>query len=102
RHTHHTPLLSFPTRRSSDLAPSATVFAICQQKIASNKPASLVLGIPDERAPQILSEVQSVAALLPHTELLVGKQATSQILREKGDRKSTRLNSSHRTISYAV
>ena len=37
-------------------APSANVFAICQQKAASTKSASLVLGIPDERAPQILSE----------------------------------------------
>jgi CHAT domain-containing protein len=65
-------------------APSATVFAICQQKPASTKPASLVFGIPDERAPNILGEVQSVAELLPKTELFVGKQATSQLLREKG------------------
>jgi CHAT domain-containing protein/Tfp pilus assembly protein PilF len=65
-------------------APSATVFALCEQKPVSNKQASLVLGIPDERAPQILGEVLSVASLLPHTELFVGKQATSQLLREKG------------------
>jgi CHAT domain-containing protein len=57
---------------------------LCEQKPASNKQTSLVLGIPDERAPQILGEVQSVASLLPHTELFVGKQATSQLLREKG------------------
>jgi CHAT domain-containing protein len=31
-----------------------------------------------------LSEVQSVAALLPHTELFVGTQATAQVLRERG------------------
>ncbi len=65
-------------------APSSTVFAICQQKAASEKCASLILGIPDERAPQILTEVESIAALLPHPELFVGKQATAKVLREKG------------------
>jgi CHAT domain-containing protein len=65
-------------------APSATVFGLCQQQAAGEKPTSLVLGIPDERAPQILAEVESIAALLPHPELFVGKQATAVVLREKG------------------
>jgi CHAT domain-containing protein len=46
--------------------------------------ASLVMGIPDERAPQILAEVQSVAAILPNAELLLGTQATAENLRKKG------------------
>jgi CHAT domain-containing protein len=65
-------------------APSATVFSLCQQKTSSERRNSLVLGIPDERAPLILSEVQSVAALLPQTELFVGTQATAQVLQERG------------------
>jgi CHAT domain-containing protein len=65
-------------------APSATVFGLCQQKKISERRNSLVLGIPDERAPLILSEVQSVAALLPQAELFVGAQATAQVLRERG------------------
>jgi CHAT domain-containing protein len=65
-------------------APSATVFALCQQKAAAERPKSLVLGIPDERAPQIVTEVQSVAAMLPEAELYLGEQATSKVLREKG------------------
>jgi CHAT domain-containing protein/Tfp pilus assembly protein PilF len=65
-------------------APSATVFALCQQKAASEKRTSLVFGIPDERAPQILTEVESVAALLPRPKLFVGKEATAEVLREKG------------------
>ena len=65
-------------------APSATVFSLCQHKIANQNRNSLVLGIPDERAPLILGEVQSVAALLPHTELFVGTKATAQVLRERG------------------
>src|ERR1700730_1514431 len=65
-------------------APSATVFGLCQEKQVSERRNSLVLGIPDERAPLILSEVQSVAALLPQTELFVGTAATAQVLRERG------------------
>jgi CHAT domain-containing protein len=45
---------------------------------------SLILGIADQRAPQILEEVNSVAALLPQSSLHVGDQATSSLLREKG------------------
>jgi CHAT domain-containing protein len=65
-------------------APSATVFALCQEQTGNDIPNSLVMGIPDERAPHILNEVQSVATLLPHPELFLGSQATSQILRERG------------------
>ena len=65
-------------------APSATVFTLCQEKAQSDQPISLVMGIPDERASHILGEVESVAALLPHPELLVGEQATSGKLKAKG------------------
>ena len=65
-------------------APSATVFSLCQQKASSNVPGSLVLGIADERAPQILDEVRSVSSLLPRSSLHLGEQATSSLLREKG------------------
>jgi CHAT domain-containing protein len=69
-------------------APSATVFALCQEKTGGDKPNSLVMGIPDERAPHILEEVNSVATLLPHPELFVGPQATSRVLRERGSASS--------------
>src|SRR6266550_4474483 len=65
-------------------APSATVFCWCQEKPASASASSLVFGIADERAPQILQESQSVAALLPHSSLHVGDHATSSVLRQKG------------------
>jgi CHAT domain-containing protein/tetratricopeptide (TPR) repeat protein len=65
-------------------APSATVFALCQGKSPSDMSASLIMGIPDERAPHILAEVQSVAAILPQAELFLGAQATSDALRKKG------------------
>jgi len=69
-------------------APSATVFALCQEKAASQTPNSLVMGIPDERAPHILAEVQSVAALLPHPELFLGAHATADVLRQRGSASS--------------
>jgi CHAT domain-containing protein len=65
-------------------SPSAAVFSACQEKPVSVSSSSLVLGIADERAPQILYEAQTVAALLPQSSLHVGDQATSSLLREKG------------------
>ena len=65
-------------------APSATVFSLCQEKPASDLSASLVLGIPDERAPQILDEVQSVASILPDAALFLGDQASTEVLKTKG------------------
>jgi CHAT domain-containing protein/tetratricopeptide (TPR) repeat protein len=65
-------------------APSATIFSLCQEKPASGNPSSLVFGIADDRAPQILQEAQSVAALLPQSSLHLGEQATSSLLRDKG------------------
>jgi CHAT domain-containing protein len=65
--------------------PSATVFALCQEKTGKDlKGNSLVMGIPDERAPEILAEVKSVAALVPYPELFVGGEATTDVLRSRG------------------
>jgi CHAT domain-containing protein/tetratricopeptide (TPR) repeat protein len=65
-------------------APSVALYALCQQKPAGRKRSSLVLGVPDVRAPQISHEVQAVAALLPQAELYLGQEATREVLREKG------------------
>lgn len=65
-------------------APSATIFAHCQEKPAHVSGGSLVLGIPDARAPLILEEVRAVAKTLPQAELVLGAAANEQILREKG------------------
>ncbi len=65
-------------------APSASIFAHCQEKPAHAGGPSLVLGIPDARAPLILEEVRAVAEMVPDAELFVGAQANEQVLREKG------------------
>ncbi len=83
----HGPLHFLPfhaLRTGDEYLCDAHTISYAQEKNAIDKPNSLVLGIPDERAPQILSEVESVAALLPQTELFVGDAATAQVLRERG------------------
>jgi CHAT domain-containing protein len=65
-------------------APSATVLALCQEKSGREVRNSLIMGIPDERAPEILAEVKSVAALLPLAEVFVGSEATTDVLRRLG------------------
>jgi len=69
-------------------APSATVFSLCQEKSAVDAGNSLVLGLPDDRAPQITDEVNEVAKILPDSSLYLGEQATSSVLREKGSSSS--------------
>src|SRR5207249_9392082 len=89
-------LHSFPTRRSSDLPRRipARVFPV-----ASPEPAQPAL---DEA--ERLVRARSAAAVAakvqgrPHGTFA----ATAAALRARTDRKSTRLNSSHVSISYAV
>ncbi|HWC19754.1 MAG TPA: CHAT domain-containing protein [Terriglobales bacterium] len=66
-------------------APSATLFALCQQRSAASSKRSLILGIPDKRAPHIDTEARSVAALLPQAELYLGEAASGRLLREEGE-----------------
>jgi CHAT domain-containing protein len=65
-------------------APSASVFAHCQEKSMHATGAPLVMGVPDAQAPLILQEVRAVADILPESELIVGPAANEQTLREKG------------------
>src|SRR5207248_11249250 len=74
----HLDLHSFPTRRSSDLAAPRVGSAVCIQVRA---PATITPAVRNSPNPTRLR---------------------SAALNKGLDRKSTRLNSSHRTISYAV
>jgi CHAT domain-containing protein len=60
------------------------LFALCQEKVTNANRGSLVLGVPDERAPEIAAEANSVAALLPESELYLGESASSGVLRRRG------------------
>src|SRR5207245_11316014 len=84
RHLH-----SFPTRRSSDLTPRKPP---CQEQHAEAHRG------PGERQNVVLQPV----AALPAGGRAGRQHANRQGQRADRDRKSTRLNSSHGSISYAV
>src|SRR5690606_40949213 len=86
----HRPLHSFPTRRSSDLSPPKT--GATPSRESSDHPPSGIRTIPSSR-PHGLSSFSS-----PGKRWAIGTCS----LRASRDRKSTRLNSSHVKISYAV
>jgi CHAT domain-containing protein len=65
-------------------APSASIFATCQQQPAGGGQGALVLGVADEQAPLIETEARAVAAALPESRLFVGAAATEQVLRTRG------------------
>ncbi len=67
-------------RMSVSYAPSATVLQLCSRRRVEAEERSLVMGVPDQRAPQILDEVQTVARILPNSDLLVGEDATRENL----------------------
>lgn len=71
-------------RHTVSYAPSGALFLLCQQKAPRGRQNALILGIPDQRAPQILDEVHSVAALLPEARTFVGKQASAKVLKAHG------------------
>jgi CHAT domain-containing protein len=66
-------------------APSSSVYAHCQRKPTLATGPSLIMGVPDERAPLILEEVQAVSRALPRAGLIVGAAANHAALREKGE-----------------
>jgi CHAT domain-containing protein len=71
---------------SVSYAPSASVYALCQRKEANREGCSLVMGIRDELAPSIEEEARAVSALLPQSQLLLGTEATENVLHNLGPR----------------
>src|SRR5699024_11765133 len=86
-------LHSFPTRRSSDLN-GALVQAVIH---ATGKQLRTSAGKPD---PAIF--LQAAKSLKINSPVVIGDRLDTDILGANRDRKSTRLNSSHVSISYAV
>jgi CHAT domain-containing protein len=65
-------------------APSASIYVQCCQKKVNQDGGSLILGVPDPRAPSIRAEIRSVAMALPNAEVFLGRKASAKVLREKG------------------
>src|SRR5207248_7101372 len=96
----HRQLHSFPTRRSSDLEAARAAGAVLVERfggpvsgLRSKSSATDLVSEADERAEHTI------------VGYLRARRPDDGIIAEEGseaDRKSTRLNSSHRTISYAV
>src|SRR5690606_41221763 len=102
RRVHHLPLRAFPTRRSSDLV---------EQHLAGD--GHVLVGVVEEDLADFLTDAG--AAGLAHLadrnpRALARPEEAAELRRlpravrplEDEDRKSTRLNSSHVKISYAV
>ena len=69
---------------SISYAPSASIYALCQQKQANTSGESLILGIPDAQAPSIADEVEALQSILPDAKLFMGPAATEDVLRTHG------------------
>lgn len=65
-------------------APSASIYARCQQQASGGGHGALVLGVADDQAPLIDEEAKAVAAVLPEARLCIGPDATEQVLRTSG------------------
>jgi len=65
-------------------APSATVYAACQDKQVNQNGGALLLGIPDAQAPLIKNEIESLGSILPNAKLFLGENATEAVLRSHG------------------
>ena len=65
-------------------APSASIYARCQQQPSGGGDGALVLGVPDAQAPLIDAEARAVAQALPNARLFIGQEATEDVLRRDG------------------
>jgi len=65
-------------------APSASIYATCQEQADGGATGSLVLGVADEQAPLIAAEARAVAGALPDAQLFIGSGATEHVLRTRG------------------
>jgi len=71
-------------RFSISYAPSSSIFSLCHSKQPSANTKSLVLAIPDARAPQISLEARNVAAALQTEQIWIGEEASEARLRALG------------------
>ncbi|MCU1332932.1 MAG: Tetratricopeptide 4 [Candidatus Angelobacter sp.] len=70
---------------SVSYAPSSSIFAVCQKKpVRTDDGDTLVLAVPDARAPFIEEEAHFVAAAMGNARLFMGEQATEEQLRLHG------------------
>src|SRR5690242_21560452 len=98
---HHRCRLSFPTRRSSDLPESVYVIFGSKRDLLRSVIESAAAG---GRAGVVTEDWLDAIRAEPNQRrrLDLMAEATRDVLGRVADRKSTRLNSSHMSTSYAV
>jgi tetratricopeptide (TPR) repeat protein len=70
---------------SVSYAPSSSIFAVCQKKPhRTDEGDTLVLAVPDARAPYIQEEGHFVASAMDNARLFMGEEATEEQLRLHG------------------
>src|SRR5699024_12294759 len=96
------PLLpSFPTRRSSDLIRASLAHSTSNNATIERRRALDAITADPEGTLQALDDLAFRRGTLPHL-LKRAQKRIRLLLLQRLDRKSTRLNSSHVSISYAV
>src|SRR5438034_7432408 len=97
-YTAHRVLHSFPTRRSSDLDLIGQDAAVLAERAGFKIPvdAEIIFGETEESHPFV-----DLEQMMPFVPFVRVPDVNTAIALAK-DRKSTRLNSSHTVISYAV
>ncbi|MFQ5859175.1 MAG: CHAT domain-containing protein, partial [Anaerolineae bacterium] len=65
-------------------APSASVLKFCLEKDGSDAAGVLIMGLPDERIPHVLGEVEAVGSVFAEPLLFTGPAATVSRLQEHG------------------
>src|SRR5207302_10840226 len=100
RHRCLCSLHSFPTRRSSDLL--AADLLVSPRSRGTNTPLKIYQYLRSGRATVATRLLTHTQVLSDETAILTGATAREFADGVLADRKSTRLNSSHVKISYAV
>jgi CHAT domain-containing protein len=65
-------------------APSLGVYSVAAKKAVNSLGPTLLLGIPDERAPLIEHEIRSLASIWPRSKSYLGAEATDFVLKSEG------------------
>jgi len=76
-----TPLID---RFMISYAPSASVYAACVARQVNTTGISLLLGVPDQLAPFIADEIESVASAVSSPRRAMGSEATRSLLDREG------------------
>lgn len=65
-------------------APSLSVYSVCTKKAINTSGPTLLMGIPDQRAPLIEKEINSISSIWDSSRTYLGTLATDSVLRNEG------------------